>query len=81
MLPFIHSRKKMPQVMVATSAPTGAIKMADGGEAHSDLQSCMEDFLMASKAGDTAAMAQAFEDAFDCLEMQPHDEVAHEEQE
>jgi len=51
--------------------------MAAGGEADEadhGLEACAEDLIHAVHAEDPKAVAQALKDAFDILEMEPHEE-------
>lgn len=47
----------------------------------SGIKACASDLLSAIKADDIDGIASAFKAAFDILEMKPHDEINHKENE
>lgn len=77
MLPYVKIRRPSSGVVIETRKPD--VKPEDSDD--SGLQAAMSDFADALDSRDTKAMASAFRAAFDMLEMQPHDEVSHEESE
>lgn len=69
--------KAVAGVIMSTRKPDGG-KEEKGmeGEDHA-LEACSEDMIRAFHAKDVKALAKAFRAAFECLEMEPHDEVEH----
>lgn len=77
MLPFLKLRKAAGGVITQVR-PHDEGKEPEGEDA--GLEMAMEDFCAAHESKDYAGMAKAFRAAFDMLEVQPHDEISHEDQ-
>ncbi len=75
MLPFLKNRRVAGTVMEYRK-PDGASEKAPEDEQDQSLISCAEAAIRAINAKDAEALAKAFQDAFDVMESQPHDEAA-----
>lgn len=84
MLPFLKP-DKMGAVIMAKRKPSGAPetmgeKMSDGGMPHDPmLHAAAEELMNAIHSKDAAAVASAFQAAFNCLEQAPHEEFSEPE--
>lgn len=83
MLPFLQKKKMAGLVMQRQNGPSmavgGEIKMMEDDHESYALKMCMMEFLHAIERKEPVAMAKAFEEAFELLEMMPHVEAEHEE--
>lgn len=80
MLPFLD-RKRMVGSIMAKAGKNASLKpevMAGGGEA-GELHSAAQDMLMAIQNESASDLMDAFRRMFEHCEMQPHEEVEHEE--
>ncbi len=77
MLPFL----KQKQPGGVTTEYRKPDQEPEQDESDQVLIACMQDFSQALTEGNHKAAASAFRAAFDLLEMEPHNEIEHDEQE
>ncbi len=78
MLPFLKMKKDQNPGVSTVLRPSDDPESDDGMQG---IIAAMKDFCDAKDSNDYKGMAQAFQAAFDMLEMMPHDEVSHEDSE
>lgn len=81
MLPFLN-KKKMAGLIMEKQGKGMAVggEVMESNENHESyaMKMCMLEFLHAIERKEPVAMAKAFEEAFELLEMLPHVEAEHE---
>lgn len=84
MLPFLDKAKMAGLVMQRIGKGNVEVSTEEveqgGDESSYALKMCMIEFMHAFERKEPVAMGKAFKDAFELLEMLPHDEVEHEEE-
>lgn len=80
MLPFLRKKNEHAQtgVIVQTRNPHNT---EEKQEDNTGIHACASDLIDAVHAKDIQGVADAMKSAFDILEMQPHDEINHKENE
>lgn len=82
MLPFLN-KKKMAGAIMEKHGKSMAVggEVIEANEDHESyaLKMCMMEMLHAMERKEPVAMAKAFKEAFELLEMMPHVEAEHEE--
>lgn len=80
MLPFLKPKQIGSVIIAARQKKNGQIE-SEGAENESspEFMSAIESLISAVHAKDAKAAAEAFEDAFEALEAQPHEEAEHEQ--
>jgi len=79
MLPTMKSKNKGKMASLIMNATSSNIEhVDDNDDAGYGLEEAMNKFMVAIQAGDAKKAAEAFSEAFQMCEMQPHEEAAHE---
>lgn len=80
-LPFLKPKKQPSLIVAKVSADGHKEEMSHDGEENHGLMSAAEDLIRAVHAKDAHATVEALRSAFEIMELEPHDEAPHPEQE
>lgn len=82
MLPFLKPKSQSGGVITSVRKPDGGEekKQMEGEEDHAMI-ACAERLIRGMHAKDAKEVAAAFREAFECLELEPHEEIEHSSEE
>lgn len=79
MLPVMKDKNKGKMASLIMNATSSNVEhIEDGDESGYGLEEAMNKLMVAIQSGDAKKAAEAFSEAFQMCEMQPHEEADHE---